>query len=43
MVIEPLEPIADRYFGAFKVDEWPEDLDGFFAEVLKERWGPKRT
>ncbi|MEM2988464.1 MAG: AbrB/MazE/SpoVT family DNA-binding domain-containing protein, partial [Candidatus Bathyarchaeia archaeon] len=31
IVIEPLGPIADRYFGAFKVEEWPRDLDGFLA------------
>ncbi|MGQ9468231.1 MAG: AbrB/MazE/SpoVT family DNA-binding domain-containing protein [Nitrososphaerales archaeon] len=32
--IEPLEPFADKYFGAFKVDKWPEDLDEFVVEVL---------
>ncbi|MEM3833379.1 MAG: AbrB/MazE/SpoVT family DNA-binding domain-containing protein [Thermoprotei archaeon] len=27
IVIEPLEPIAEKYFGAFKITKWPEDLD----------------
>ncbi|MEM3090292.1 MAG: AbrB/MazE/SpoVT family DNA-binding domain-containing protein, partial [Candidatus Bathyarchaeia archaeon] len=27
IVIEPLEPIADKCFGVFKITKWPEDLD----------------
>lgn len=29
IIIEPLEPIADKYFGAFKITKWPENLDEF--------------
>lgn len=43
IIIEPLEPIADKYFGAFKIDRWPRDLDEFVVEVLKEWWKPKST
>jgi AbrB family looped-hinge helix DNA binding protein len=35
IIIEPLEPIADKYFGAFKVVKWPENLDKFMVEVVK--------
>ncbi len=35
IVIEPLEPIADKYFGAFKIDKWPKDLDEFMIKALK--------
>jgi bifunctional DNA-binding transcriptional regulator/antitoxin component of YhaV-PrlF toxin-antitoxin module len=36
IVIEPVESVADKYYGAFKVDKWPEDLDDFMARVLRE-------
>ena len=38
IVIEPLRDIADRYFGAFKVIEWPDDLDEFVTEVMGKWW-----
>ncbi len=43
IIIEPLEPIADKYFGAFKVEKWPEDLDEFIIKVMKKWWTPKAT
>ncbi len=33
IVIEPVESVADKYYGAFKVEKWPED---FMARVLRE-------
>jgi AbrB family looped-hinge helix DNA binding protein len=33
VIIEQIESIADKYFGIFKVIQWPEDLDEFVAEV----------
>lgn len=33
VIIEPIESVADKYFGIFKVNRWPEDLDEFVAEV----------
>ena len=38
IVIELAEPLADKYYGAFKVDKWPEDLDEFAGEVMRKRW-----
>jgi hypothetical protein len=43
IVIEPLEPVAERYYGAFKVDSWPDDLDEFITEALRKEWTRKRT
>jgi len=43
IVIEPLQPIAEKYFGAFQITRWPKDLDEFIVEVLKEWWRPKST
>lgn len=38
IMVEPLEPIADKYFGAFKITKWPEDLDEFVTEVMRKWW-----
>ena len=38
IVLEPLGSIADRYFGAFKVSRWPEDLDEFVVGVAGRWW-----
>lgn len=43
IIIEPLEPVANRYFGAFKIAKWPKDLDEFIVEVMKKWWTPKAT
>ncbi|MEM2260637.1 MAG: AbrB/MazE/SpoVT family DNA-binding domain-containing protein [Candidatus Methanomethylicaceae archaeon] len=43
ITIEPLEPIADKYYGAFKITEWPEDLDEFLTEVMRKWWTQKST
>lgn len=43
IIIEPLEPFADKYFGAFKIDKWPEDLDEFAVEVIKKWWTSQAT
>ncbi|MEM0444265.1 MAG: hypothetical protein QXJ73_08960 [Candidatus Caldarchaeum sp.] len=40
-MIEPLEPTADKYFGAFKIMKWPEDLDEFVTEVVRKWWTQK--
>lgn len=41
IIINPLEPAADKYFGAFKIVRWPEDLDEFVIEVIKRWWMPQ--
>ncbi|MEM2153236.1 MAG: AbrB/MazE/SpoVT family DNA-binding domain-containing protein [Candidatus Bathyarchaeia archaeon] len=43
IVIEPLEPIADKYFGAFKITKWPKNLDEFVIEVMRKWWIQKAT
>lgn len=43
IIIEPMEPIADKYFGAFKVSKWPEDLDEFAVKVARKWWTRKAT
>ncbi len=39
IVIEPLSKkpsVAEEFHGSFQVDQWPEDLDSFFVEVIKK-------
>lgn len=43
IVIEPLESIASKYFGAFKISKWPKDLDEFINEVMKNWWAQEAT
>ncbi|MEM1948810.1 MAG: AbrB/MazE/SpoVT family DNA-binding domain-containing protein [Candidatus Caldarchaeum sp.] len=43
VLIEPVEPIADQYFGAFQITKWPEDLDEFVIEVVRRWWTRKLT
>jgi len=43
IVIEPLEPVAEKYYGVFKVDSWPDDLDEFITEASRKEWTRKHT
>ena len=43
IIIEMAEPVADKYYGAFKVDKWPEDMDEFIGEVMQKWWGHRGT
>jgi len=36
IVIEPIESTADKYFGIFKIDKWPDDLDDFIVKTIKK-------
>jgi len=38
IVLKPIKSIADKYFGVFKVDKWPKDLDEFLAKEVTKRW-----
>ena len=42
-VIEPLKPVADVHYGAFNIARWPEDLDQYASEALKQWWKEKPT
>jgi AbrB family looped-hinge helix DNA binding protein len=43
IIMEPLEPVADKYYGAFKVTRWPENMDEFMVEVIKKWWTAQVT
>ncbi|MCD6536247.1 MAG: AbrB/MazE/SpoVT family DNA-binding domain-containing protein [Thaumarchaeota archaeon] len=43
LMLEPLKSVADKYFGAFKVARWPEDLDDFAVEAMRKWWRTKST
>lgn len=43
IIIEPMDSIADKYYGVFKVDEVPEDLDEFLPEVQAKLWKERHT
>ena len=43
IVMEPLESIADKYFGAFRISRWPKDLDEFVVGVAKRWWITQNT
>ena len=42
-VIEPLKPVADSHYGAFIITKWPEDLDQYASEALRQWWKEKPT
>ena len=43
IVMEPLESIADKHFGAFKISRWPKDLDEFMVGVARRWWMAQDT
>jgi AbrB family looped-hinge helix DNA binding protein len=43
IIMGPLEPVADKYFGAFKVTTSPENLHEFIVEVIKKWWTTQPT
>jgi AbrB family looped-hinge helix DNA binding protein len=43
IIMEPLEPIAEKYYGAFKITKWPENIDEFIVEVIKTWWTTQPT
>jgi AbrB family looped-hinge helix DNA binding protein len=43
IIIEPIEPVADKYYGAFKITKWPENMDEFIVEVIKKWWTTQPT
>ncbi len=36
IIIEKVGSVADRFFGKFKVERWPEDLDEFLKDKIRE-------
>jgi AbrB family looped-hinge helix DNA binding protein len=43
IVIEPARPNSEKYFGAFRIDRWPRDLDEFMIEAMKKWWFQRAT
>jgi bifunctional DNA-binding transcriptional regulator/antitoxin component of YhaV-PrlF toxin-antitoxin module len=43
ITIKVVEPVSEKYYGAFKVDHWPDDLDEFVKEEIMKQWMRKRT
>jgi AbrB family looped-hinge helix DNA binding protein len=43
IIMEPLEPVADKYYGAFQITKWPENMDEFLVEVIKKWWPTQAT
>jgi AbrB family looped-hinge helix DNA binding protein len=43
IIIEPIKSIADKYYGAFKIEKWPKDLDDFIVQVIRKWWTLKAT
>ena len=43
IIIEPIESVADKYFGIFKVEKWPDDLDEFTVEAIQKWWKSQGT
>jgi len=43
IIIELAEPVADKYYGAFKVEKWPENMDEYVGEVMQKRWKQRAT
>jgi AbrB family looped-hinge helix DNA binding protein len=38
IIIEASEPTADKYYGAFQVEQWPQDLDEYAHAEMQKRW-----
>ncbi len=38
IILRPLKSITDRYYGIYKVDRWPKDLDKFMVEAMNRWW-----
>jgi len=43
IIMEAVTPVADKYYGAFKITKWPEDMDEFIVEVMQKRWTDRAT
>lgn len=43
IIIELAQPVADKYYGAFKVENWPEDMGQYVNEEMQKRWKQRGT
>jgi len=38
IILKPLKSIAEQYYGKYKIEEWPKDLDKFVVEAASKWW-----
>ena len=43
IIIMPHKPVSEKLYGAFKVERWPEYLDEYSSEALKDWWKVRHT
>jgi AbrB family looped-hinge helix DNA binding protein len=43
IILEATEPVADKYYGAFKITKWPQDMDEFIEEIMQKWWVKSAT
>jgi AbrB family looped-hinge helix DNA binding protein len=43
IILEASEPIADKYYGAFQVEKWPENLQDYAHTEMQKRWKQRST
>lgn len=43
IILEAAEPVADKYYGTFKITKWPKDMDEFVEEVMQKWWTNRAT
>ena len=42
ITMKAVAPASQKYYGAFKVDQWPDDLDEFAKEEMLRQWMRRR-
>jgi AbrB family looped-hinge helix DNA binding protein len=43
IIMEAAEPVADKYYGTFKITKWPENMDEFIEDVMQKWWTKSAT
>lgn len=43
IIIRLMEPVADKFYGVFKVNRWPVDMDNFLVEAINKWWTAQST
>ena len=43
IIVQEIQPVADKYYGAFKIAKWPENMDEFIVEAVKKWWTTQAT
>ena len=43
IILTPAQSHAEKYFGIFRVEAWPDDLDEYVVEALRNWWKEEHT